>query len=307
MIATAGDYKHHRQRVWDIAEMKGRGDVQSQAEASSEKETDDSTKVRKIGEGSGSREMECAVEKRRKVSENGSGMGTSELDGSDRDSRAVSSHNIPVDCIKASTVWEADTYSLDARLSSSSALSSALSTAFPTVPPKALDVASGSGRDCIMLGMRGWDVLGVDYLPRQVERAGFFAKACRVDDAVGFLIKDVEGKREELFLKYMAGQEKEGPVVQYELVHVSRYLCRELFPSLRELVAPGGFIVYHTFMKGCEKFGRPRKAEYLLRVGELREVFSGWEIVADDIEAISDGRPTSFFVARKPFAPVCDS
>lgn len=43
-----------------------------------------------------------------------------------------------------------------------------------------------------------------------------------------------------------------------QLVHVSRYLHRPLFPVLKAMVAPGGFVLYHTFLRGCEAFGAPK-------------------------------------------------
>ena len=58
--------------------------------------------------------------------------------------------------------------------------------------------------------------------------------------------------------------------------------------------------MYHTFMVGCEAFGRPRKPEHLLRIGELREVFAGWDVLMDEVRPCSDGRPLSWFAARKP-------
>lgn len=61
-------------------------------------------------------------------------------------------------------------------------------------------------------------------------------------------------------------------------------------------------MAYHTFMKGAEQFGRPRSAKHLLLPGELAQHFSriGWQIVEDSVVNISDGRPCSFFLARKP-------
>lgn len=80
-------------------------------------------------------------------------------------------------------------------------------------------------------------------------------------------------------------------------------LDRPLIPDvLAKLTKPGGMVAYHTFMKGSEQFGRPRSAKHLLQPGELADNFSriGWEIVVDSVVTISDGRPCSFFIARKP-------
>lgn len=56
---------------------------------------------------------------------------------------------------------------------------------------------------------------------------------------------------------------------------VSRYLYRPLFPALIEALAPGGILIYETFAKGNEQFGRPRNPDHLLNHGELLDAFRG--------------------------------
>ncbi|MEE4184187.1 MAG: class I SAM-dependent methyltransferase [Gammaproteobacteria bacterium] len=51
---------------------------------------------------------------------------------------------------------------------------------------------------------------------------------------------------------------------------VCNYLHRPLFPSLADALAPGGVLIYTTFMQGQQHYGRPRNPEFLLRSGELR-------------------------------------
>ena len=48
------------------------------------------------------------------------------------------------------------------------------------------------------------------------------------------------------------------------------------------LLAPGGVLIYETFMLGNEAFGKPSNPEFLLRPGELREVVAalGWRELA---------------------------
>jgi SAM-dependent methyltransferase len=52
---------------------------------------------------------------------------------------------------------------------------------------------------------------------------------------------------------------------------VSNYLWRPLFPHLIGATAPGGLLLYETFMLGQEKFGRPANPDFLLRRDELFE------------------------------------
>ena len=155
-----------------------------------------------------------------------------------------------------------------------------------------LDLGCGTGRDCIFLATRGhFTVTGVDYLEKQLVRARDLASRCNVADSCTFLKMDV----------CFAAPSEWLPEKPADIVHIGRFLHRPLLPILRDqCVAPGGFIVYHTFMVGCEKFGRPRKPEHLLRKGELRKVFAGWNVLMDEVRPCSDGRPLSWFAARKP-------
>jgi hypothetical protein len=56
---------------------------------------------------------------------------------------------------------------------------------------------------------------------------------------------------------------------------VVNYLHRLLFPALLDALAPGGILLYETFMEGNERFGRPRRPEFLLKDGELLEWVRG--------------------------------
>ena len=155
----------------------------------------------------------------------------------------------------------------------------------------ALDLGCGTGRDCIFLAKRGFAVTGVDYLEKQLVRARDLASRCDVAQSCTFLEVDACTGAPATWV----------PANPASIVHVGRFLHRPLLPILRDqCVAPGGFIVYHTFMVGCEAFGRPRKPEHLLRDGELRKVFAGWHVLVDDVRPCSDGRPLSWFAARKP-------
>ncbi len=40
-------------------------------------------------------------------------------------------------------------------------------------------------------------------------------------------------------------------------------------------MAPGGALIYETFAKGNERFGRPRNPAYLMNPGELLEAVRG--------------------------------
>lgn len=58
---------------------------------------------------------------------------------------------------------------------------------------------------------------------------------------------------------------------QFGAVIVCNYLWRPLFPHLIRAVAPGGLLLYETFMRGQEKHGRPSNPDFLLAENELFE------------------------------------
>ena len=62
---------------------------------------------------------------------------------------------------------------------------------------------------------------------------------------------------------------------------VFRFLYRPLATMLAELLAPGGILLYETFMTGqLELAGGPRNPSFLLEPGELPELFPSLEIVS---------------------------
>jgi len=68
---------------------------------------------------------------------------------------------------------------------------------------------------------------------------------------------------------------------RFGLVVVANYLWRPLLPDLFAAVAPGGLLLYETFMAGQERFGRPTNPDFLLRPGELRDACPTGYLVLD--------------------------
>jgi len=61
---------------------------------------------------------------------------------------------------------------------------------------------------------------------------------------------------------------------RFDGIVVTNYLHRPHLPSLVESLAPDGVLIYETFAKGNEKYGRPRNPAFLLEPGELLDVFA---------------------------------
>ena len=139
-----------------------------------------------------------------------------------------------------------------------------------------LDLAAGSGRHTALLRDRGLRVLAVDRDVSALNQrfAGDIAVEIRSLD-----LEDGGGWR--------VGQDFAGIVV-------TNYFHRSLFPAMLDALAPGGAILYETFMQGNERFGRPSNPDFLLRSGELLEAFgSALTVVAFEQGIVDHPRPAA--------------
>ena len=121
------------------------------------------------------------------------------------------------------------------------------------LPPggRVLDLASGRGRHARLLAAAGHPVLAVD---RDPDALATLAGVAGVDT----LLADLEGEDWPL-----AGCRFDGIVV-------TNYLWRPRLPDVLSLLAPGGVLIYETFMQGHEAWGKPSRPDFLLAPGELR-------------------------------------
>ena len=115
-----------------------------------------------------------------------------------------------------------------------------------------LDVACGEGRHAQLFLDRGLQVVAIDREPRNIPGARF-----------------IQADLEDGSPWPLAGEYSQ----RFEGIVVTNYLHRPLFPTLAAALAPGGVLIYETFMLGNERFGRPSNPQFLLRPGELREAF----------------------------------
>jgi SAM-dependent methyltransferase len=81
------------------------------------------------------------------------------------------------------------------------------------------------------------------------------------------------------------------PGTGYDAIVVTNYLFRPLLPAIAAALAPGGVLIYETFAAGNERVGRPRNPDFLLRPGELVEVFAALTIVAFEQGEVTWPRP----------------
>ena len=141
-----------------------------------------------------------------------------------------------------------------------------------------LDVACGQGRHAYWFHQRNHPLVLVDRAQSAIESIAIAAPACEA------VVADIENGPWPF-----AGR-------QFAAVVVTNYLWRPLLPVLLDSLAPGGVLIYETFTQGNETIGKPSRADFLLRPGELLQVCSQLRVVAfeDGFEEAQPGRPARF-------------
>jgi SAM-dependent methyltransferase len=129
------------------------------------------------------------------------------------------------------------------------------------VPPAApvLDVACGFGRHMRWFAANGHPVVGVDSSVEAVHSLKGAGEA---------VLADVENGPWPFTGRSFGG------------IVVTNYLWRALLPTLVDSLAPGGALIYETFAAGNETVGKPSRADFLLRPGELLQACQSLRIVA---------------------------
>jgi SAM-dependent methyltransferase len=116
-----------------------------------------------------------------------------------------------------------------------------------------LDLACGGGRHVRWLVTQNRRVLAVD-------RDRSALAGLQALPGVTVLAADLESGDWPLAGQCFAG------------IIVTNYLWRPRLPDICALLAPGGVLIYETFMVGNEAYGKPSNPDFLLRSQELREV-----------------------------------
>ena len=125
-------------------------------------------------------------------------------------------------------------------------------------PGRALDLATGSGRNAIYLAAKGYQVDAVDISAEAIDatseaarRAGVSVNAKIVDLEAGYRLKRNT----------------------YDLIICFNYLQRSLVPQIINGLNRGGMLVYETFIIDQRQFGHPKNPDFLLEHNELLNMF----------------------------------
>ncbi len=146
----------------------------------------------------------------------------------------------------------------------------------PTIAPggRVLDLAADQGRHTKLLLALGFRVVAADRKTEALHTHFDADPRCEIADI------DLENGA----LWRLGGG--------FDGIVVSLYLHRPLFPDLIAALAPGGVLIYETFMVGNERFGRPTNPHFLLKPNELFEVSSAdLAVIAFEQGEVTEPKP----------------
>ena len=118
-----------------------------------------------------------------------------------------------------------------------------------------LDFASGNGRNCIPLLNKNIFVTAIDKDQNKLNKYKNL-------NNINTICFDLE-------------TEQDWPLVRenYDIIIVVNYLYRPKIKKLINLLKKDGFLFYETFSIGNEKYGLPKNPNFLLKNGELLNIF----------------------------------
>ena len=150
----------------------------------------------------------------------------------------------------------------------------------------------GRGRHAQLLTRAGFRTFGVDVKLDAVRNAAARARADQ---------QSIRGWCADLTRTRL-------PPGFFDVVLVTRYLQRDLFRSIREIVksgdpggpdGAGGFVIYETFTINQRRLGfGPTSSDHLLEPGELRQHFEGFDVLFYEETNVAEA--VARIVARRP-------
>lgn len=152
---------------------------------------------------------------------------------------------------------------------------------------RALDVATGLGRNALLLASAGYDVCAVDISSTALAVAA--RRAARRRLQVRWVEADLDTYR--------------FPKARYHVVVNTFFLKRKLLTAMQEAVRPGGVMILETHLESPEPDPGPRGPAHRLKKGELQRRFRHWEVLYLEEGLFRKGgryRALGRIVARKP-------
>ena len=130
-------------------------------------------------------------------------------------------------------------------------------------PARALDIATGRGRNAIFLAESGFSVEAIDVSTVALEQACKAAQEKKL--AIDFRQADLDSV--------------ELPDAAYDLILNFNFLQRSLIPKMKKALKLGGHIVIDTYLIDQRDLGHPSNPVYLLGHNELLELFRDFRVL----------------------------
>jgi tellurite methyltransferase len=130
---------------------------------------------------------------------------------------------------------------------------------------KALDLATGEGRNAVFLAQNGFEVDAVDLSEKGLEKARKLAREKGVK--VTALLVDLN--------HYQIEKDR------YDLIANFYFLKRRLIPKVRKGLKQGGRVIFETYLLEHRTLatGGPKQAKYFLKPNELLRLFKNFRIL----------------------------
>ena len=130
---------------------------------------------------------------------------------------------------------------------------------------KALDIATGEGRNAVFLAQHGFDVDAVDISEMGLRKARRLAK--RMNVKINLILADLDS--------HQIGKER------YDLIADFYFLKRRLIPKIKKGLKRGGKVIFETYILEHRnlKTKGPKDPKYFLKPNELLTFFKGFRIL----------------------------
>ncbi|HVP80716.1 MAG TPA: class I SAM-dependent methyltransferase [Thermodesulfobacteriota bacterium] len=130
---------------------------------------------------------------------------------------------------------------------------------------RALDIATGEGRNAAFLAQKGFEVDAVDISQKGLRKARELAREKGVK--VNLLLVDLD--------RYQIERDR------YDLIADFYFLERRLVPKIRRGLKKGGKVIFETYILEHRLLatGGPKQTKYFLKPNELLRLFGGFRIL----------------------------
>jgi len=130
---------------------------------------------------------------------------------------------------------------------------------------KALDMATGEGRNAVFLAQHGFEVDAVDISEKGLKKARKLAREKGVK--VNTLLVDLD--------HYQIERDR------YDLIANFYFLKRSLIPRIKKGLKKGGKVIFETYLLEHRTLGTggPKQAKYFLKPNELFRFFKNFRIL----------------------------